>query len=480
MKKLLLVLTVIRKAEIRSLVRIVLEDAGHRVIESPGCSQAQALLENGLRPDLVVLESSAADIASEPHRCLTHLTARQHVCLIVGLADCSSAESALSEAAAHLLTKPVTREDLEAMIARIGIPDDLDTGVATSTEEPSPASEDGWSPRVAPCIEELGDGKFFLAASPGMMEIHRQAKLLADVDVNVLLLGESGTGKEIVAHLIHLHSQRRQGKFVNVNCAALPPDLLESEFFGYRQGAFTGAIRDRAGKFELAHGGTLLLDEIGELPVHTQAKLLHVLQDGQFTRLGGQEATCVDVRVLAATNVELEDALLNRTFREDLYYRLNAFTIHLPPLRERREEIPYLIEEYVRRAPAGMRRATDSKLPSRLMDIAMLCDWRGNLRELRNFVVRTLVMRDADAAVRELEEKIVANGSAELESPPVRAASHRPGLRSVVRDLQARTEAKMMKDALDRFGWNRRQAAQYLQISYRGLLYKIQQHRLAP
>ena len=156
-----------------------------------------------------------------------------------------------------------------------------------------------------------------------------------------------------------------------MNCAALPADLLESELFGHRQGAFTGAINDRAGKFEQANRGTLLLDEIGEIGVQMQAKLLHVLQDGQFARLGAQETTKVDVRVLAATNVQMEDALLEKTFREDLYYRLSVFTIKVPPLRERREEIPYLIEEIIRRSPAEMTNGFGSRFPSRLMDVAL-------------------------------------------------------------------------------------------------------------
>lgn len=445
--------------------------------------QAKALLENGLRPDLVILETSAVQLSREDHQCLVGLAGQKHVCLIVGMGEQIEGAGSPGGGASYWLTRPVIREDIEGMIARVC---ELEDGAAPLELQSRATQAESSSETVAqtaaqvPCIEELGDGKFFLAASPRMMEIHRQAKLLADVDVNVLLLGESGTGKEVVAHLIHKYSQRARERFVNVNCAALPADLLESELFGHRRGAFTGAIQDCAGKFEQAHRGTLLLDEIGELPVHMQAKLLHVLQDGQFTRLGGQEPTRVDVRVLAATNVELEDALMSKTFREDLYYRLNTFTIQLPPLRERREEIPYLIEENIRRAPAEMRKGIDKKFSSRLIDVATLYEWRGNLRELRNFVTRTLVMRDADAAVRELESKIITTGGSTPATPTKPPATHRSGMRTVVRDLKDRTEAQMMKDALDRCGWNRRQAAKYLQISYRGLLNKIQQHQLAP
>ncbi len=329
-------------------------------------------------------------------------------------------------------------------------------------------------------LEELGDERYFLAAAPSMLKIYRQVQLLADVDAPVLILGESGTGKEVIAHLIHKHSRRAQHHFVNVNCAALPADLLESELFGYHQGAFTGAIKDKPGKFEQAHRGTLLLDEIGEMSAQMQAKLLHVLQDGQFNRLGARESSKVDVRVLAATNVQIEDALIGKTFREDLFYRLNVFTIHVPPLRERREEIPYLIEETVRRLHGTARKGHDVPFPSRLMDAVLRYDWRGNVRELRNFVTRTMTMRDADNAIRELETKIASEDRASVDEPIRAPLIENTGMRSVVRDMKDRAEAKMIKDALEVSGWNRRHAAKYLNISYRGLLYKIQQHRLAP
>ncbi|MGO8756711.1 MAG: sigma-54 interaction domain-containing protein [Terracidiphilus sp.] len=390
----------------------------------------------------------------------------------------------------RVLTMPLTREDVESVIdpaaparqehpAGRAIAYACTKNVAAGPRDFAVSASAPEGKFALPYVEELGGNDFFLAASPAMFEIHRQIKLLADIDVNVLVLGESGTGKEVVAQLIHRNSRRSKERFLKVNCAALPAELLESEMFGHRQGAFTGAINDRPGKFEQANRGTLLLDEIGEIGVQMQAKLLHVLQDGQFARLGAQETTKVDVRVLAATNVRIEDALLNQAFREDLYYRLSVFTIKVPPLRERREEIPYLIEEFIRRSPAEMTNGFGSSFPSRLMDAALLYDWRGNVRELRNFVTRTIVMRDADSAARELETKVAASGIAESQDGPVEA-SQCVGIRSIVRDVKARTEAQMIQSALESFGWNRRRAAQYLDISYRSLLYKIQQHHLRP
>ncbi len=187
-----------------------------------------------------------------------------------------------------------------------------------------------------------------------MMQLYRDIRILAPVDIPVLILGESGVGKEIVAMLLHKYHARSENKFLNVNCAALPTELLESELFGYEAGAFTGALRSKPGKFELANKGTLLLDEVGEMSPQMQAKLLHVLQDGSFSRLGGRSSTQVDVRVLAATNIDMQTAILEKRFREDLYYRLNALTLVIPPLRERREEIPLLMEELNRRGGAGL------------------------------------------------------------------------------------------------------------------------------
>jgi DNA-binding NtrC family response regulator len=476
----LLVLAVAQRAETRSIVKKVFESAGHRVIESEGYDQAQLLLGNGFSPDLLLLACSPSHpIEASQCRELMKSAPAGRVCLIAGIGEEKLRDEARALGIGHILSHPVTRGDLELVLEKLNRPAAVEVIAPASCGAPSTAAIPMTMPAL-PHIEELGGDSFFLAASPKMLEIHRQVKLLAETDVNVLILGESGTGKEVIAQLIHRSSQRANEKFLKVNCAALPADLLESELFGHRQGAFTGAIKDQPGKFEQANGGTLLLDEIGEIAVQIQAKLLHVLQDGQFTRLGGQACTKVDVRVLAATNIHMDSALIEKTFREDLYYRLSVFTIQVPPLRERREEIPYLMEETIRRAPAAMKGGAANILFSRLLDAALLYDWPGNLRELRNFVIRTIIMRDPEAAALELETKIEgAKGS--LAAGRANGKSlHGPGMRSVVRDLKERTEMQMIQDALEVSRWNRRQAAQSLHISYRALLYKIQQHRLTP
>lgn len=492
MRPLLLILNVIQDPKTRVFVRMVLEGAGHRVVDAAGSAQANSLLENGLGPDLLICEAFSADSSkTDSYLPFLRLVSAETICLITKLSEQQLRTRALLYGIQHFLPEPVTRLDLESLLDRMCQSGPHACAGATFeslVKQRAIAEERGFqagsiSPEgmlPSPCVEELGGNSFFLAASPKMLEIYRQVKLIADIDVNVLILGESGTGKEVIGQLIHKNSRRSREKFHKVNCAALPSDLLESELFGHRQGAFTGALNDRPGKFEQANRGTLLLDEIGEIGVQMQAKLLHVLQDGQFARLGAQETTKVDVRILAATNVHIEDALLNGAFREDLYYRLSVFTIKVPPLRERREEIPYLIEQIIRRTPEEMKNGFGNNFPARLVDAALLYEWRGNLRELRNFVTRTIVMRDPDSAARELEARIETSSANELLNRTTDGQSVCTGIRSIVREVKDRTESEMIRSALEATGWNRRRAAQYLNLSYRALLYKIKQHRLRP
>ena len=479
-RSVLLVLSVLRSAETRSLLSEVVGGHGHKLVHAYGCEQAQVLLSNGLDPDLVIVDSPSSAGNSDLHNIL-RTASKSAVCLVYGPGEKQFRSQAAALGVAYFLERPLVGGAVTAMLEQAC---DADyEGTERKPEDSAmaePVQATSWP--GSPIVEELADGRYFLAAAPSMLKIYRQVKLLADVDAPVLILGESGTGKEVIAHLIHNHSRRSEHRFVNVNCAALPADLLESELFGYQQGAFTGAIKDKPGKFELANRGTLLLDEIGEMSAQMQAKLLHVLQDGQFNRLGARESSRVDVRVLAATNVQIESALVGKTFREDLYYRLNVFTINVPPLRERREEIPYLVEEIVRRSPEELRNGYGFTFSSRLMDAVLLYDWRGNVRELRNFVTRTMTMRDSETAVHELESKIAAGYRVEQDEPVPQLSriTKDTGMRSIVRDMKDRAEAQMIQDALEVSGWNRRHAAKYLNISYRGLLYKIQQHRLAP
>jgi len=311
-----------------------------------------------------------------------------------------------------------------------------------------------------------------------MKQIRAQIAIVAKVDVPILLLGESGVGKEILARLIHKLSLRSQKAFVKVNCAALPADLLESELFGYEAGAFTGATRQKPGKFEMANHGTILMDEIGEMNPLLQAKLLHVLQDGQFSRLGGRANVTSDVRVLAATNINIQKAIEQKTFREDLYYRLNAFTINIPPLRERREEIPALLKQYIKRYSEKYSQPTPEQ-SNRLLQACLQYHWPGNLRELGNFVKRFIVLQDESMAVAELEEK---SRLLRASTPPEKFPSNNweNGLKSLVRSSRDQTELKAIEEALAATHWNRKLAAMRLNISYKALLNKVKLYRLKP
>ena len=319
-----------------------------------------------------------------------------------------------------------------------------------------------------------------VARSPKMQEVLATVERVAATNSTVLIGGESGVGKEVVANLIHKYSPRANRTFLKVNCAALPTDLLESELFGYEAGAFTGAAKAKPGKFDVCDKGTILLDEIGEMSPQLQAKLLHVLQDGTFSRLGSRLNSKVDVRVIAATNVDIEQAILDKRFREDLYYRLNAFILRVPPLRERTEEIPWLLENL-----AGKLAAANSLEPihfsPRMMAAAIRYRWPGNLRELGNFVKRYLIMRDDTAALVELESKVVANppsiSAGSLGETHV-IAPNGAGLKSAVRSTKDQTESRIIREILEEARWNRRIAAERLQISYKSLLQKIRYYNL--
>jgi DNA-binding NtrC family response regulator len=457
-------------------------DEGHRLQLFDTCEEVFSGMRHERVPDLLLLELS--HLAShEEQQYMSFLRSRPQVktCLLARPGE-NSTRGLEALGSVETLTKPVLRRDLERVIESaalhldriVKIPPHSDNTSINSTSTAHQSRD-----RAEPLLEELDDHRFFLALSPAMLKIYREVKLLQGIDVPILILGESGTGKEIVAHLIHKHSRRAQQRFVNVNCAALPMELLESELFGHVKGAFTGAIADRPGRFEQANGGTILLDEIGEISASMQAKLLHVLQDGQFTRLGARQSTRVDAHVLAATNISIEQALANKTFREDLYYRLNTFTINVPPLRERTVEIPYLVREMISRAPVGQTRGA-KEFSRELMELLPLYSWPGNLRELRNFVIRTLIMEDESAAKLELEIKINQALSAKRRSLSIDSLSEAGPMRSVVRDIRHRTESRMIEEALQSCGWNRRDAARCLNISYRALLYKIQQYGLHP
>ena len=333
-----------------------------------------------------------------------------------------------------------------------------------------------------PSTKQLGgengssDSVELIGRSPKMREIAAVIEQVAKTDIPVLICGESGSGKEVVAQLIHLHSSRPQKPFLKVNCASIPRDLLESELFGYERGSFTGAFSSKPGKFELAEGGTIFLDGISEMELSVQPKLLQVLQDKQFCRLGARREVTVDVRFISSTHRSLESLLAARKFRADLYYRLNVITIQLPPLRERKEDLPELAQHLLRKHTPGAG-CRPVQLSDRLLDVFLQYDWPGNIRELENTIRRLLALG---------EESVLLDNFAKLAEQPFEAPSSleeddfpiRP-LREVARQAARQAEREMILLALKKTQWNRRRAAKLLQISYKAMLYRLKDAGLA-
>jgi two-component system, NtrC family, response regulator AtoC len=360
--------------------------------------------------------------------------------------------------------------------------------------------------------DDQSDAFIGWSESPAMQQVALIIEQVSDSDVTVLIRGESGVGKELVARAIHQRSTRRSKPFVKVNCAALPAELLESELFGHEKGAFTGAATTRIGKFEQAHGGTIFLDEIGEMKPALQAKLLHVLQDAEFTKLGSNKKINVDVRVVTATNRDLEQMIVRGDFREDLYYRLKVIEAYVPPLRERRDEIAKLTDYFIAKYSQRYNRPV-RPLSGELRQLFLTYEWPGNVRELENMIKRFVILQDEQLVLRELNKpRLVPNPpppeastpafhasspAAPIPAPPVAQAppvaaappegpdddeqahdTPPPGqdgrrLSDVARAAALAAERTVISDTLLQVHWNRRKAAQLLGVSYKTLLNKI-------
>jgi two-component system response regulator AtoC len=324
--------------------------------------------------------------------------------------------------------------------------------------------------------EMTGGNGIFLYASDQMHRIKEIIDQVANTDVTVLIQGESGVGKEVVARSIHMNSFRRDKPLVKVNCAALPSELLESELFGYEKGAFTGAYRQKPGKFELATGGTIFLDEISEMSLSLQGKILQVLQDKEFSRLGGKKDVRVDVRVLVATNKNIEESVKEGRFREDLFYRLNVVNITVPPLRERKEEIPILVEYFLQKFGKKYQKKTGA-LSDRVTKAFLQHHWLGNVRELENVIQRLVVLGNEGAILEELAPVVKKDTAPEKRKTPS-TGKEWPSLKDVQREATKKAESEIILKALEMTNWNRKKAAVALNLSYKALLYKIKQFAL--
>jgi two-component system response regulator AtoC len=380
------------------------------------------------------------------------------VIVVSGVSSTIDVVTAMKCGATDFLLKPVGHDDLQKAITR-----------ATQTQVVEYAAK----PKPKPYASKAYAGK-----NPRMKEIYGMLPQLGWSGAPILIQGETGTGKEVIARELHALSPRADRPFLKLNCAALPSELVESELFGYERGAFTGAFQKKAGMFEMADGGTILLDEIGDMDVRLQAKLLQVLQDHEFQRIGGKEIVRVNVRVLAATHQDLEKAIAEGRFREDLFYRLNVINLHVPALRERTDDLMGLTDFLIERHLGTS--APPPVITPELKQAMLSHQWAGNVRELENFVRRLLILRDCEMLTRELvarsNRKALAAAVSSAQPRTVAPAEPKPTqppiLAQVTKEKQE-AEVNAILTALNSTRWNRKRAASLLKIDYKALLYKM-------
>lgn len=438
----------------------LLEDHSCRVETVSSGHAAVVRIRRHPVPDLVLLDMGMPGMDGlETLKLLRNLQPDLRVVMLTSADDPRKVVRSVRLGAEDCLMKPCKRSAMTVLLRQClaSRPDNHDSDVAEETET-------------------LVDGSSFVSASLAMRKLRSVIGEVAPTDLPVLCIGESGTGKEVVARMLHMLSRRNRYSFLKVNCAALPGELLESELFGYEQGAFTGAVRSKPGKFELCGKGTILLDEVAEIPPQLQAKLLHVLQDGEFTRLGGRSRIQADVRVVAATNVDVREALATKRLREDLYYHLSAVVLEIPPLRERREEIPILLRHFLGKYGG------QSGLPSRpasaaVMEFAKRHDWPGNVREMENFAKRYLAL-GGQALTSGNGNHLWPNGSGDSvrKADGENVASR--ALKAHVSSVKHSAEAAAVLDTLGRTNWNRKEAARILGIGYKTSLAKLRLYGL--
>ena len=436
--------------------------------------EALERVQAGPGPDLVLLDLTSGD-SDGLHglRWLRRVRPDLPVLVLAGCEDPDQRRETICLGAQDFLVLPLRPQQLETAIRRALLDSSADPESEILTEE----------------IEHISDTQFFVAASPTMRKLRAQAELLAQVNAPVLIAGENGSGRELAARLIHKLSVRSGFRFVKINCATLPGDVLASELFStvHPEG------RTQPSKLELCQRGTLFLDEIVEMPMNLQAKLLHALQNGFFVRPGAERLIAMDVRILAASEVNVEQAIAEGRLRQDLYYRLSAFTVHVPALRQRKEEIPLLLGHFMHQL------ARRYSLPPRTFSAAAVAacqrhSWPGNLRELEKFVKCYLVMGDDKLGLAALERddrefwnsylpRMAEPSGANKSGWKIETAETQPGpsgLKSLLQSVKGEAERNAISTALEQARWNRKAAARLLKVSYRTLLYKIEQYHMTP
>lgn len=453
------VLVVEDDLEVRNYLELALQYEGYDVEKAQDGEEALAYLEKPRKPVSVVLldimmpgKDGFATLDE-----IRRLDRALPVVMVSSNAAPMNVVEAMRLGANDFLIKPVNHGDLRKAVKR----------ALAKVPPPAPIGE----PAVAPVTDAL------FGAHPMMREIQAILPQIGWSEAPVLIQGETGVGKEVLARALHANSPRSARPLLKVNCAALPSELVESELFGYEKGAFTGAFQKKPGLFECADQGTILLDEIGDMDFRLQAKLLQVLQDHEFKRVGGRETIRVDVRVICATHRDLQRAISENAFRQDLYYRLNVINLRIPPLRERKEDLIDLTEFLIQKHLNGRE---PMKLTPALKNALLAHDWPGNVRELENFVRRLLVLRDPHIVIRELRAKVadavVPQGDACSPAEPAAESVEAP-LEKVYR-TKDETEADVILAALKATCWKRKKAAELLNIEYKAFLYRMKKLRI--
>ncbi|QOX80057.1 sigma-54-dependent Fis family transcriptional regulator [Trichlorobacter lovleyi] len=440
-------------ASLRRVLEYQLQEAGYEV--ATAASGEEGLTRFGeLAPQLVICDMQMPGMdGMQVLKTVKERSPETPVIIITAFGSVDVAVQAMKQGAYDYITKPFNRDELHLTVARA-------LHLTTLARE---------NRRLKDALAGDDDYRSMVGASAAMEKVYQVVRKVADSDASVLLSGESGTGKELVARALHARSSRRSGPFVAVNCAAIPHDLLESELFGHLKGAFTGAIKDKQGKFQQADGGTIFLDEVGELPLELQPKLLRVLQERVVTPVGGNREQRLDIRVVAATNRDIEQAISEGRFREDLYYRLSVIPLHLPPLRQRREDIPLLLRHFCSKHGADEVHFDDAALV-----ILQQYAWPGNVRELENLVERLLIMRSGvEITSADLPDK--------LKQPANGVAAH-PGVINLPDEGYPleQLEREVVVEALERNRWNQTAAARFLQIPRHTLLYRMEKYQITP
>ena len=460
----------------------ILTEEGMKVITAFNKAEALDLFERH-HPSCAILDIFLPDGSGvDLIRPIRDIDSKTPIIMVSGQSEVEDVVRAMKEGASDYIKKPFRGEELLIKIQMVL--DSTKTKMELETLKTQVRAEEEY--------------KLLFSLSDRMSKVQAIVDQVANTDITILITGESGTGKELVAKAIHKASDRAGEPFIKVNCAALPRELLESELFGFEKGAFTGAHRRKYGRFELAQNGTIFLDEISEMPADLQSKLLHVLQEKQFYRIGGEREVKVNCRILNATNKKLEDLVDEGRFRRDLFYRINVVNIVVPPLRDRKDDIPLLADYFLKRYEEMYNR-DQLKISPRLMEIFLQYSWPGNVRELENNIKRFVILGNEAQLIAELSRKKRDNslgdspieelweGRAQMARQPAPAVPtdgdgaqgvflpDKATLKEVAKIAQRKAEKELIERVLRQTRWNRRKAAQVLDISYKALLYKIKE-----